>query len=183
MRAPRERPALDPREAPKILQHAKLRHARLATPPFENPHPPRLAFIFTERLIHRELRGQRPVRPAHRLHDFHRPLRRQHHHEREINFADRLRLELPAQEIQRHLRLRAEQHSARVRIEPMDVGHTVAELRMHEPHQILPLLVPTIGRNQQPARFVERDERLVFLQYRRQRHAPLLGARAPSPAI
>ena len=84
--------------------------------------------------------------------------------ERVIFFLHRLRLKLPRQKIERRLRLRTEQQPTRIGIEPVHIRDrvTVTRMRVHESHQVLALFVPAIGSDEQPARFVECDERIVF---------------------
>ncbi len=157
----------------KALQRAELGAARLAAAALEYSHPPRLPFVLSERHVDDERARQQAGVIAHWGHHLHRLVRRKHHDECVVHLVDRLALKLAADKIERGLCFRADQDAARIGIEPVNIRHrpAVTRMSMYEPHQVLARLVPAVGRDQQSAGFVERDERIVFKKNRGEWHA------------
>ena len=165
-----ERLALDERKSTEALERAKLRRAVLAAAALEDAHPALLPVVFAEREVDGERIRQRARRVADRGDDLHRLIDREHDDEGVVFFLHGLGLELPADKIERDLRLRAQHQAARVSVEPVHVGDAVAHFIMDQPHEVLALLVPTIRGHEHPAGFVERDEGVVLEDDGRERH-------------
>ena len=74
--------------------------------------------------------------------------------------------------------------AAGVGVDAVNIGHLVAHLVVNEPHEVFALFVPAVGRDEHPARFVERDERGVLENDGRKRHGREDGcAHLPSATV
>ena len=162
VQAPGEGPAFEAGEHPERLEYPEFRDTRPPPALSEDADAARVALVLPQGEVDREFGRKRPIRAAYRRAGAGHALERRERHQRQVDPSRGLRLELPAKDVQGGLRLRAQDHPARLPVQAVNARQRLPAARAGEAHEGRAGPFRPTGGHGQPARLVEGHQKIVL---------------------